>query len=608
MTDDMYEVEAIVGKIVQHGVVLYTVKWKGYPHEENTNEPLANLGAPLIERLEKQSVLNTQAQINAVRQREAKQRKTQPLTSPTTSTASVETGICHICGDRTFAADSASCYLDRAHRFCRRCTTTRLELPLHALLIRPWKCSICTKTCPCPSCHLTVRTADPTPHNSVPSYIPEPMKEDTPDTTPSAIWWSQNPNPPRSPDVQPSSTHVPTPVKSPPSVPTNLHSMETEPQSPSQDVSFDPLPPNTPPPPALGSPQNQTDSDLFRIQSDLDQDSAMPQSPNVPADDVISLNSTVSDDVMVVSVQGPVLVASPLRQDVGVCDSSVDVVADDAVPDDVVVVADNDVVPVDADKPLEDGAWHAVTVVFNQHPTAPPPPPPTPVSVPTPELAQVPPPVRQVEPVPTPLPTAPVAKSSPVPIPVPLAKPVPTPTPAPTSSPQAQVKSSPVPVPVRDDVPMAAPECEQGDKEAEAVDDDLYEVEAVLAERSLNGTNQYLIKWVGYAEEEWVDEANMVTCDALLATFRANSRTSSVQPEQPTRKRPSELQGIILDLEQALTGYTRAPHPRVQEANNRLELCAELARAQKRLRTQPIGDTHVLQESICEWLNQLNKL
>ncbi len=42
-TEPEYEVEAIVGKKTVRGKLLYQVKWKGYPSEDNTWEPLKNL-------------------------------------------------------------------------------------------------------------------------------------------------------------------------------------------------------------------------------------------------------------------------------------------------------------------------------------------------------------------------------------------------------------------------------------------------------------------------------------------------------------------------------------------------------------------------------------
>lgn len=46
-----YEVEAIVGKRLMHGVPLYEVKWKGYPDSENTFEPLEHLRRPVVLRM-----------------------------------------------------------------------------------------------------------------------------------------------------------------------------------------------------------------------------------------------------------------------------------------------------------------------------------------------------------------------------------------------------------------------------------------------------------------------------------------------------------------------------------------------------------------------------
>ena len=43
MSDEEYEVEAIVGKRVKRGIVQYRVKWRGYDVSENTWEPVSNL-------------------------------------------------------------------------------------------------------------------------------------------------------------------------------------------------------------------------------------------------------------------------------------------------------------------------------------------------------------------------------------------------------------------------------------------------------------------------------------------------------------------------------------------------------------------------------------
>src|SRR5687768_10418329 len=41
--DNIYEVEAIVGKRVKKGIVKYQVKWEGYSSKDNTWEPHENL-------------------------------------------------------------------------------------------------------------------------------------------------------------------------------------------------------------------------------------------------------------------------------------------------------------------------------------------------------------------------------------------------------------------------------------------------------------------------------------------------------------------------------------------------------------------------------------
>lgn len=52
---DGYAVESIVDKIVtSDGKVHYLLKWKGYPHSDNTWEPEENLNCPeLMEKFEK---------------------------------------------------------------------------------------------------------------------------------------------------------------------------------------------------------------------------------------------------------------------------------------------------------------------------------------------------------------------------------------------------------------------------------------------------------------------------------------------------------------------------------------------------------------------------
>lgn len=86
--DEEYEVESIVEKRLKKGVPQYLVKWKGWPAEDNTWEPLENLeeSLDLVEAFDKQ--------LNNDSQKTGEKRKAEPEKKSAKKPASRPKGFC----------------------------------------------------------------------------------------------------------------------------------------------------------------------------------------------------------------------------------------------------------------------------------------------------------------------------------------------------------------------------------------------------------------------------------------------------------------------------------------------------------------------------------
>ena len=66
--EDIFEVEKIVSHKTVNGVTYFQIRWKGYPPEEDTFEPIENLNCPEIIRQYFKSLSSTQKEESDDRQ------------------------------------------------------------------------------------------------------------------------------------------------------------------------------------------------------------------------------------------------------------------------------------------------------------------------------------------------------------------------------------------------------------------------------------------------------------------------------------------------------------------------------------------------------------
>jgi hypothetical protein len=61
----------------------------------------------------------------------------------------------------------------------------------------------------------------------------------------------------------------------------------------------------------------------------------------------------------------------------------------------------------------------------------------------------------------------------------------------------------------------------------ETEEDNIFEVEKIMAHRENNYKKEYLVKWLGYpdADNTWEPETNLTNCRAMLARYRKKPRT-----------------------------------------------------------------------------------
>ena len=98
------------------------------------------------------------------------------------------------------------------------------------------------------------------------------------------------------------------------------------------------------------------------------------------------------------------------------------------------------------------------------------------------------------------------------------------------------------------------------------VEDEEYEVEAVVAERQRNGQTEYLLKWKGWPEDDntWEKEATLVDCPDVLAAWR---RRAVLPPpvvshsSSSSRKRPAQAPQPSRAEEAAASSHVAAAAP-----------------------------------------------
>eukprot|EP00002_Diphylleia_rotans_P022876 TRINITY_DN4495_c0_g2_i1.p1 TRINITY_DN4495_c0_g2~~TRINITY_DN4495_c0_g2_i1.p1 ORF type:complete len:267 (-),score=66.86 TRINITY_DN4495_c0_g2_i1:90-890(-) len=56
--------------------------------------------------------------------------------------------------------------------------------------------------------------------------------------------------------------------------------------------------------------------------------------------------------------------------------------------------------------------------------------------------------------------------------------------------------------------------------------EDVYSVEVIISRKRVKGRWKYLLKWLGYDEETWEDERNLIGCEDLIKDYERRERMS----------------------------------------------------------------------------------